>query len=522
MANKFSIKTAIGLLVVLILGLGGIYIAYQVTQTGKKQDTRSKAANTANAELTFNKISDNTAEINIVPGDHKVTAVQLALKYDPAKIKINSLTNSTRFSNVLQPTFIDNVNGTASAVFSPITMADLSALQPGQTAEDLTLRLNAKVADVNFQLLSNGGTSINFDTETIVTSYNEENNVLKTPTTPLSFIGLTPTATATTAPTNTVTPTATATTAPTSTPTPTPTLPPADTTLEILPVQSIEPGQNITLDIKINPGTNIVSAVILDLTFPASLLEITELKPEAVMPGILNPASYDNTNGSASISIGINTGMVPVSTSTVIAKATFKAKSTEGTANISFSNTSKAAQTKEDLTSNVLSSTRGIQLSIKQPAANPTVKIKFRRMAPKDGDTMPVSVSGAYTGTVNFVSDANGVYSYTFTNLPIGAGELTLKPKFFLSKKFSVNLTNGTTTLDHTSTPFLGGDITSENSSQYPLGDNVINIFDYSLMVTNFSLTTPKSGHPADVDKDGYVKTSDYSEVTGNFNKKGE
>ena len=80
MANKFSIKTAIGLLVVLILGLGGIYIAYQVTQTGKKQDTRSKAANTANAELTFNKISDNTAEINIVPGDHKVTAVQLALK----------------------------------------------------------------------------------------------------------------------------------------------------------------------------------------------------------------------------------------------------------------------------------------------------------------------------------------------------------------------------------------------------------------------------------------------------------
>ena len=85
-----------------------------------------------------------------------------------------------------------------------------------------------------------------------------------------------------------------------------------------------------------------------------------------------------------------------------------------------------------------------------------------------------------------------------------------------------MNLTNGTTTLDHTSTPFLGGDITSENSSQYPLGDNVINIFDYSLMVTNFSLTTPKSGHPADVDKDGYVKTSDYSEVTGNFNKKGE
>ncbi len=429
----------------------------------------------------------------------------------------------------------------------------------------------------------------------------------------------------------------------------------AATTLVLKPSSAeVAPQTPFTVNVELNPGTNIVTATVIDVHFDPLFLEATEIVKQSALPEVLETAKIDNINGNVSLTVGMTQGLPLTTSPKIVAKITFKSKLALGNTTISFNDNTKVAETINDITNSVLSSatpatisiidpcvvtpinntlgpidntkwtttTDGVQLKkqlcgnfeatvdvndiatleagisiassavpkignsvslkikrignniesfynngggwvrfenktnsttdnlnlriktnntaslsnfvfITNPqlttASDLNVKVKLRRMSVKDNDLIPTQVkltNAAGTtiliGTVDFKSDANGVYSYTFSGLPTGQTTLWLKPKFFLSKKYTLNLENGAKTLDNTAVPILGGDVTSEDSNLSATGDNVVNIYDYSLMIINFSLNTKKPGHPADVNKDEYVSTLDYSEITGNFAKRGE
>lgn len=68
---------------------------------------------------------------------------------------------------------------------------------------------------------------------------------------------------------------------------------------------SISVGQQFTLDARINPATNAVSAVELRVTFDRTKVRLDSIVPSAVFPLEIFPASINNTDGTASIVLGV-------------------------------------------------------------------------------------------------------------------------------------------------------------------------------------------------------------------------
>lgn len=344
------------------------------------------------------------------------------------------------------------------------------------------------------------------------------------------------------------------------------------TILSLAPASlNVMPSQPFVLTAKIDPGSNIVSAVEVHLAFDPAKVQLNSIVNSSAFPqylgsGDLN-STINNTAGTAVFSLGIQQ-LHPVTSVSEVATLNFTAKNALSSSQISFSSDTMAAAYNE--TSNIVSSLIPATVSIAVPTATPTItptstptptitptatpsltptvtptgtpiptlsltptltptpipvnltlKLKLQNIDVKRSDT-PVVVTitdqsnqPVLSGTYNFVSDDSGVYTGVVNGIPVGTYNIKLKPQTFLAKKFiGQSLSAGNFTVDVTNTPFLGGDVDSEN--------NTVDIFDYNRVVADFGSRMPAAGSPADMDKNGAVDIFDYNEVVTNFNKSGE
>src|SRR3989344_7758772 len=77
---------------------------------------------------------------------------------------------------------------------------------------------------------------------------------------------------------------------------------------------------SFTLDVMLDPGSNLVSIVTLDMTYDPTKVEITQITPSETFKTVQTPASIDN--GEASISLDALGGDVTRAVSTVSKVAT--------------------------------------------------------------------------------------------------------------------------------------------------------------------------------------------------------
>lgn len=107
--------------------------------------------------------------------------------------------------------------------------------------------------------------------------------------------------------------------------------------------------QTFSLDAKINPGTNQVTAVEMHLTFDANKFQISDISPSSVFSSVLQAGQYYNSAGTATVIVGIPAANPPrpvVSDSTV-ATITFRTIGQSGTFPIGFSAETKASALNE-------------------------------------------------------------------------------------------------------------------------------------------------------------------------------
>ena len=115
---------------------------------------------------------------------------------------------------------------------------------------------------------------------------------------------------------------------------------------------------NLTADIMVDPGQNVVSIVDMYLTYDASALAITGITPSSEFSTIVREASLSNGAANISVSVGSDTSKA-IRTITKVATITFKTISgTAGTSSISFDTTKTRAfslSSADQPTENVLS-----------------------------------------------------------------------------------------------------------------------------------------------------------------------
>ncbi|MEW5805306.1 MAG: cohesin domain-containing protein [Patescibacteria group bacterium] len=91
--------------------------------------------------------------------------------------------------------------------------------------------------------------------------------------------------------------------------------------------------KNFSLKLKINPGTNRVSAIELYLEFDANRLRLNSITPSSAFGIVLQPANIDNNQGKASVVLGAPP-TAPVSSISDLVNLSFTTK-TAGQTNIS-------------------------------------------------------------------------------------------------------------------------------------------------------------------------------------------
>lgn len=112
--------------------------------------------------------------------------------------------------------------------------------------------------------------------------------------------------------------------------------------------------QAFSLNARINPGTNQITAVDMKVTFDASKFRLDTISSNSTaFPQVLQAAQIDNAAGTASIILGAPfSPLTPVTTTTTVATFNFTAIGTSGTGNISFASGTQASALNEP--SNVL------------------------------------------------------------------------------------------------------------------------------------------------------------------------
>ena len=137
-----------------------------------------------------------------------------------------------------------------------------------------------------------------------------------------------------------------------------------------------------------------------------------------------------------------------------------------------------------------------------------TIPVTFVAKA-SDGSTVLGS-------NVVVVATANSGQSFTFTvGVPGGTATISLKPRFYLRKRFTApaNIgTDNTATLDMTGTFFMGGDVN---------GDNQVDGTDYAWLKywwgTTYSAWTATVGNNLtyDINGDGKIDANDFPDLNG-------
>jgi hypothetical protein len=103
--------------------------------------------------------------------------------------------------------------------------------------------------------------------------------------------------------------------------------------------------QTFSLDAKINPGTNQVTAVEVHITYDAAKFQMTGISASSVFSSVLQAGQYDNAAGTASIIVGVpaSNPPSPIITDSTVAAFTLKAIGQSGTSPIAFTTETKAA-----------------------------------------------------------------------------------------------------------------------------------------------------------------------------------
>ncbi|MEW5805305.1 MAG: cohesin domain-containing protein [Patescibacteria group bacterium] len=107
---------------------------------------------------------------------------------------------------------------------------------------------------------------------------------------------------------------------------------------------SVNPDNSFSLKVKINPGTNRVSAIELYLSFDKTRLRLDSIGVSSAFSTVLKSAAINNTAGTASITVG-SPPASPVSAVSDLVTLNFKAKTgaAAGNASVAVVNTTKAA-----------------------------------------------------------------------------------------------------------------------------------------------------------------------------------
>jgi hypothetical protein len=325
----------------------------------------------APATSTVTQGSNFTESLNINTGTDQVSAADLHITFDPTRVAVQSITAGTALPVVLTAGTFDNTAGTAS-----ITLGS----QPTTPFTG-----SGALATVTFRSVGSGSAAIAYAATTQTASVGKTGNTLNTATG--ATVTITATVTPSPTPTKTPSPTPTASPTPTGTPGPTPTPAPTkqvNMTMSPTPITT-QVGQTFTVSLLMSTGTDSVSAADVHVAFDPTKLQAQAVTAGTMLPVVLATGSFDNTAGSASITLG-SQPTTPVNGNGTLATITFKSLASGSTALTYLSTTQTASIGK---TGNTLNSATGANVTINSSStATPT-----STPSPTPGDTTAPTVS---------------------------------------------------------------------------------------------------------------------------------
>jgi len=216
----------------------------------------------------------------------------------------------------------------------------------------------------------------------------------------------------------------------------------ADSTIYFSPAStSVVAGENFTLTAMINPGSNQVSGAELHVTYDHTKFSLNSITAPSAPANctntptfsvVLQSASINNTNGTASITIGVCTATppAPVVTTTTVATFSFHALAATTALPIAFASSTFATAIGE--AGDVISTRTPANITVTAPDADgPTFTIN-------DG----TSASWAKSDTINItVADATGVASrfYGFSTDSTCNSSDTINTAFTSGTNFTIS-----------------------------------------------------------------------------------
>ena len=307
---------------------------------------------------------------------------------------------------------------------------------------------------------------------------------------------------------------------------------------------NVAPNQTFTVDVMLDTGSHNVTAAEIVLIYDSTLLHAEEagVTVGSFLPVILEEPTipdiqtwgYPPPPQTISFAVGSKTE-TPVSGYGKIATIKFVASSLEGNTALSLADGSQVAAIYKQV--NVASSFYPASVYVSKtysypvpPVNNLILNLKFEGVvsgsATERGRKIPVDVklesaladSGQPTdssATAGAVTNGDGTYTASLT-APIGTYHIFVNALSQLRKKIG---TVGFSTGKTVTVPkdgylqLIAGDI---------VDNNVIDIFDYNIIVQDFGSRMPSGGSPADLDFDNDVDIFDYNLVVQNFGKVGD
>lgn len=167
---------------------------------------------------------------------------------------------------------------------------------------------------------------------------------------------------------------------------------------------SITVGQTVNLVARVNPGTNSVTAVELDITFNQAVLRLDSITRSSAFDTTLAAANMNNTNGTGSIDVGSLSGAI--TTTSDVATFSFTALATATNSPVSFAVSSNAAADG----SYVVATRTGAQVTVTSSGVgDTTAPIVTAFVIPATATSLTVSIT-TFTAT-----DGTGVTGYNIT-----------------------------------------------------------------------------------------------------------
>jgi len=242
---------------------------------------------------------------------------------------------------------------------------------------------------------------------------------------------------------------------------------------------NVNKNSDFSVKIKIDPQSEKITGIELNLGFDKNKISLQGLDKSSAFPYVLQQASINNNNGTATIVVGV--AVPPANPASGISDVIIlrgKSKEVLGQGILRVEQTSKAAASGQSV--NVIKSYGSMTVNVNFPTATPT--------------TTP-------TATETPTSSPTG--QPTFTPSPTPSGTATPTP-------------TGTATSTATPTPSPTGSPSGKSGDVN--GDNVVNIVDIGIIIDNYGFTPPIDNR-ADLNKDNIVNIIDIGIVIDNYGK---